>query len=163
MANSFAAAVNAASNLGNQITDKVLGLIDKALQWGKDLVNGIARGIRNSIRTVIDAVINLTDRIKSTILNMLGISSPSKVFHEYGEQMMRGLAGGIAANRALPAEALAGAIPGPGGPGRGYGGMGGPLTIILEADIGGEVVRRQTTLETGTVRGSEYRRRMRQG
>lgn len=71
------------------------GLIDQFTQAGRDIVAGLARGIKNAPGAVWDA---LKGVITSGIANakaLLGIRSPSRVFMEIGEYIGQGLAIGI--------------------------------------------------------------------
>lgn len=62
---------------------------------GKALLEGLVNGIKGAVNWVKDAVCNVGKSIKNWFCNLFGIHSPSKVFHEYGEYIDKGLADGI--------------------------------------------------------------------
>lgn len=76
------------------------------LDVGKDIIQGLINGITNMAGAVGNAISGVVSKVKSFITNPLGIFSPSRVFHGYGENLMQGLANGINANSHLPAEAI---------------------------------------------------------
>lgn len=78
-------------------------------QVGKDISLGMAEGIRNAIGKVGEALNYLTSIAPQWVKDALGISSPSKVFAEIGNNIMAGLAQGIDQMTAVPQVALAGA------------------------------------------------------
>jgi len=77
----------------------------KAFQWGKDIINGLVRGIRSAIGAVTGAVKSVADTVVKTFKNVLGISSPSKVMAEHGDNFNQGLANGINRTKAVPSAA----------------------------------------------------------
>lgn len=81
-----------------------------AMDWFKEIGNNIVDGIRNGISNAWDSFKNwILDQINGLIdgiLNSLGIGSPSRVFMEIGENMMAGLALGIANTMKQPQLAL---------------------------------------------------------
>lgn len=75
---------------------KVLtGGIDLFADIGKALMEGLGNGIKKAVNWVKDAVTSVGNKIKNWFCNLFGIHSPSKVFHEYGEYIDKGLADGI--------------------------------------------------------------------
>ena len=62
---------------------------------GKQLIDGMARGITNGTSILIDAITTLVDKMIATILDLLGISSPSTVTTAQGEDIVNGLVLGI--------------------------------------------------------------------
>lgn len=75
---------------------KVLsGGIDLFADIGKALMEGLGNGIKKAVNWVKDAVTSVGRSIKNWFCNLFGIHSPSKVFHEYGEYIDKGLADGI--------------------------------------------------------------------
>lgn len=65
------------------------------LQYGKNIVQGLIDGIKSMIKKVRDVVGSLVDSIKSKITGALGISSPSKVMIEFGEDTGEGFLIGL--------------------------------------------------------------------
>ena len=76
------------------------------LGFGTDLVTGLADGIRNSITNAVEAVTGLGSRLLDNFKGMLGIESPSKVFHGYGQDITEGLAQGVEAGTPRAVSAI---------------------------------------------------------
>lgn len=62
---------------------------------GKNIIQSLINGIRSLIMKPVEIVRNLANSIKDTFKNILGISSPSKVFAGLGEDIVAGLQLGI--------------------------------------------------------------------
>jgi len=89
---------------------KLLSLLDE-YDIGADIFTGIEFGLNANIEAMIDGLVEAMDRMITAVQDKLGVASPSKVFQRIGEQMMEGLAIGIAGGAHLPSMALAGATP----------------------------------------------------
>lgn len=90
-------------------------LIDKISKFnpvsvGKNIIDGIAKGIVGKKSVADDAVKAVTDGIKEEAQTELGIHSPSKVFKSYGIYIGQGLANGIAAGTKYVENAMNGLI-----------------------------------------------------
>ena len=86
-------------------------LIDKISKFnpvsvGKNIIDGIAKGIVGKKSVADDAVKAVTDGIKEEAQTELGIHSPSKVFKGYGIYLIEGLANGISAAKDLAVNAI---------------------------------------------------------
>ena len=86
-------------------------LIDKISKFnpvsvGKNIIDGIAKGIVGKKSVADDAVKAVTDGIKEEAQTELGIHSPSKVFKGYGGYIVEGLANGISAAKDLAVNAI---------------------------------------------------------
>lgn len=68
---------------------------------GKDLINGLKKGITDAIGGAIDAVKNVAGKVGGAFKSVLGIKSPSKVFEGYGQDITAGLVKGIAAGQGI--------------------------------------------------------------
>lgn len=78
------------------VYEKVAELPGKALQWGKDMIQGFIDGIKSMASKIIEAIkTTITDKLPSFVKDALGISSPSKVFMGLGAEVGRGFAEGI--------------------------------------------------------------------
>ena len=75
--------------------DKLKPLPGQALQWGKDLINGLIGGISARIGAVRDRIVGLTSSIKAWFTNPLSINSPSRVFMGFGANIGEGAELGI--------------------------------------------------------------------
>lgn len=73
---------------------------------GKNIIDGIAKGIVGKKRAADDAVKIVTDGIQEEAQTELGIHSPSKVFKGYGGYIVEGLANGISAAKDLAVNAI---------------------------------------------------------
>lgn len=73
---------------------------------GKNIIEGITKGIVGKKSAADDAVKVVTDGIKEKAQTELGIHSPSKVFKGYGGYIVEGLANGIFATKDLAVSAI---------------------------------------------------------
>lgn len=92
-------------------------LIDKVsnfnpLSVGKNIIDGITKGITGNTNVSNDAAKQLTDGIKKTTQDELDIHSPSKWFEQIGVYADQGLANGITAAQGYVDEAMQGLING---------------------------------------------------
>jgi phage-related protein len=91
----------------NEAIEFVSGLPDKFISYGQGIIDGIAQGIRNGAEAVRLALVQfLRNTLPAWAIQLLGISSPSKVFAEIGEQIPAGLAVGILAGAGQVYDAL---------------------------------------------------------
>lgn len=86
-------------------------LIDKISKFnpvsvGKNIIDGIAKGIVGKKNVADNAVKAVTDGIKEEAQTELEIHSPSKVFKGYGGYIVEGLANGISAAKDLAVNAI---------------------------------------------------------
>jgi hypothetical protein len=63
---------------------------------GASIAQGLARGVSNAAGQVIAAARRLADSLPKWVRKVLGISSPSRVFMTIGEQIVEGMARGMA-------------------------------------------------------------------
>lgn len=73
---------------------------------GKNIIDGITKGIVGKKSVADDAVKVVTDGIQEKAQTELGIYSPSKVFKGYGGYIVEGLANGISAAKDLAVKAI---------------------------------------------------------
>jgi len=92
-----------------KIVDSVISLF-KDTDWGevgKNIILGIANGLKNAVGFLKDAAIAAAKAALDAAKGFLGIESPSKVFQNViGKNMMLGMAKGIKLSAGLPADAL---------------------------------------------------------
>lgn len=86
-------------------------LIDKISKFnpvsvGKNIIDGIVKGIVGKKNVADDAVKVVTDGIKEKAQTELGIHSPSKVFKGYGVYLIEGLVNGVSATKDLAVKAI---------------------------------------------------------
>lgn len=84
------------------------GKINEFVDIGRAIVRGIIKGISETVRFLVDAAVNAARSALKAAKDFLGISSPSSVFAEIGQQMMAGMAQGITASMNMPQVALTG-------------------------------------------------------
>lgn len=73
---------------------------------GKNIIDGIAKGIVGKKSVADDAVKAVTDGIQEEAQTELGIHSPSKVFKGYGVYLIEGLVNGVLATKGLAVKAI---------------------------------------------------------
>lgn len=86
--------------------DSIPGIIEKAKEWGKDLISNFIDGIKGMWNSLKDTVSN----VGSMIADFLGFSEPKKGalsnFHTYAPDMMQLFAKGIEDNKGLITDAI---------------------------------------------------------
>lgn len=103
------------SDIFGRVRNFVTSLPGEALRWGRDIVDGIADGIRGAIGKVTSAVSGVANKIRSFLHFSEPDVGPLSDFHTYMPDMMSGLAGGIKAGIPMLQKAAglaAGAISG---------------------------------------------------
>jgi len=68
---------------------------DQMIQAGKDIVNGLIKGIKEKLPDLENLLDGIAKKIENAIKNPLGIFSPSRVMKGYGENIMEGLGLGM--------------------------------------------------------------------
>lgn len=79
---------------------------DDWVEAGKNILQGLIDGLKEKAKEAIQFVTDLVEDLLGRINDALGNRSPSTVFKEVGENMMRGLALGIIENMSMPQVAL---------------------------------------------------------
>lgn len=103
------------SDIFGRVRNFVTSLPGEALRWGRDIIDGIADGIRGAIGKVTSAVKGVADKIRSFLHFTEPDVGPLSDFHTYMPDMMSGLATGIKAGIPMLQKAAglaAGAISG---------------------------------------------------
>ncbi|WP_294990366.1 phage tail tape measure protein [uncultured Stenotrophomonas sp.] len=85
----------------NQI---LLGWPAKMMQAGIDMVQGLVNGIVSKGSAAMDAVAGIASGVMDRFKGLLGIHSPSRVFAQFGDFTMQGLAGGIDRSQGEPLQ-----------------------------------------------------------
>jgi len=85
----------------NQI---LLGWPAQMMQAGIDMVQGLANGIVSKGGAAMEAVAGIASGVVSKFKGMLGIHSPSRVFAQFGDFTMQGLAGGLDRSQGEPLQ-----------------------------------------------------------
>ena len=90
----------------NSLVDTLKELPQKFLNYGKNIVDGLIKGINNGIETAKKTVGGLAKAILDKFTTDTGIHSPSKVFWGFGGYIVEGLAKGITAAKELAENAM---------------------------------------------------------
>lgn len=89
---------------------KLTGVWDGSMdEWGhigENIVTGLLNGITGMWDTLVSTVKGKVNGMVSTVKNVLGIHSPSKVFTEIGENVTQGLVNGINTGAPAAQEAI---------------------------------------------------------
>lgn len=119
LANGAANGAGAVWGFLSSIPGRVGGWFGDAASWlygaGQSIVSGLINGISSMIGAAANAAANLAKSALDSAKSFLGIGSPSKMFHEVGLNVGRGMSGGLDASRSAVAEAasrMAGATTG---------------------------------------------------
>jgi len=83
---------------GNSVLLWFQSLPSKFVEFGRNLLQGLANGIKQGVSSAVAAAGEAVEAVKSKVKNFFGINSPSKVFAEFGMWNMEGLAQGMTQN-----------------------------------------------------------------
>lgn len=83
-----------------------IDLPNKFTDFGKNIIDGLVNGIRNAWNGAKEWVVGLGKSIKGWFTGEMDINSPSRVFKGYGENIVAGLAIGIADNALKATQAV---------------------------------------------------------
>lgn len=96
------------TDLWNKVVDLAATIGAKALEIGRNLVQGMIDGIESLWGALLKKVGDLGNDVVNKAKDILGISSPSKVFHEIGVQVGQGFVGGITSTEGDARDATSG-------------------------------------------------------
>lgn len=96
----------AAKDMVDAVVKKVKELPGDMLSAGRDLVEGLWKGIKNGTQWLKDKISGWVGNVTDFLMDLFGISSPSKVTTWMGEMIDEGFAEGIDGNTAAPLRAL---------------------------------------------------------
>jgi len=110
-------AVNAVKNAGRNIVNAVKNafsdaisaaksFVSDAVSAGGDLITGFIDGVKAKAGALVDNVKGVVDSAVSGAKNLLGISSPSKLFKQFGEWTDEGFMQGIERGAKKPIKAM---------------------------------------------------------
>lgn len=79
----------------NGLRNIVTGLLSNAGEWlrniGRQVIDGFLNGLKGAWSAVTSWISGAAERVSGAFRNILGISSPSRVFMEFGENIGQGL------------------------------------------------------------------------
>ena len=84
----------------------ITSLPGQALQWGRDIVDGIARGIRNAIGKITSAVKSVANKIRSFLHFSVPDEGPLTDYETWMPDFIDGLAKGIEKSRGTIQKAV---------------------------------------------------------
>jgi hypothetical protein len=79
----------------NSVKSWLAGLIGDFTRIGRDVINGLVSGIRSMASAPIDAIKGIGNGLVNTFKSFFRIGSPSKLFADYGKNIVQGLSNGI--------------------------------------------------------------------
>lgn len=92
-----AEAGKAAANMVNAVADAIASLPSKMYEAGKNVWQGLVKGIQSGISNATGAAANLAKAVIDKFTTETDIHSPSKLFEQFGIYVDQGLANGITA------------------------------------------------------------------
>ena len=105
-----AEAGKAAANMVNAVADAIASLPLKMYEAGKNVWQGLVKGIQSGIGNATGAAANLAKAIIDKFTTETDINSPSKLFEQFGIYVDQGLANGITAAIPYVATAMQGVV-----------------------------------------------------
>lgn len=105
-----AEAGKAAANMVNAVADAIASLPSKMHEAGKNVWQGLVKGIQSGISNATGAAANLAKAIIDKFTTETDIHSPSKLFEQFGIYIDQGLANGITAAVPYVATAMQGVV-----------------------------------------------------
>ena len=105
-----AEAGKAAANMVNAVADAIASLPAKMYEAGKNVWQGLVKGIQSGISNATGAAANLAKAVIDKFTTETDIHSPSKLFEQFGIYIDQGLANGIAAAIPYVTTAMQGVV-----------------------------------------------------
>lgn len=105
-----AEAGKAAANMVNAVADAIASLPSKMYEAGKNVWQGLVKGIQSGISNATGAAANLAKAIIDKFTTETDINSPSKLFEQFGIYVDQGLANGITSAVSYVATAMQGVV-----------------------------------------------------
>lgn len=105
-----AEAGKAAANMVNAVADAIASLPSKMYEAGKNVWQGLVKGIQSGISNATGAAANLAKAVIDKFTTETEIHSPSKLFELFGGYIDQGLANGITASIPYVTDAMQGVV-----------------------------------------------------
>lgn len=99
---------SAVTNAFSSAIDYLTSLPSKALQWGKDFIQGFIDGITSKISSAVNAIKNFGNKIRSLLHFSRPDTGPLRDYESWMPDFMAGLAKGIKENEYLVTNAVSG-------------------------------------------------------
>lgn len=94
------------NGLSKAIDSKSKDLREAGLRVAGAIINGMTAGLAEKAKDVVDAALDIVDKLPPAVRDLLGIHSPSKVFMLIGQQIAEGLAYGLRNDTIAETEAI---------------------------------------------------------
>lgn len=91
----FKALVSWAKGLPGKVLSALGKIGSKLLSAGKDLINGLLKGMKNAASSVFNWIKGLLKDVKDKVLSFFGIKSPSRLMMYVGDMIVAGLVKGL--------------------------------------------------------------------
>ena len=105
-----AEAGKAAANMVNAVADAIVSLPSKMYEAGKNVWQGLVKGIQSGISNATGAAANLAKAVIDKFTTETDIHSPSKLFEQFGIYIDQGLANGITSAISYVTTAMQGVV-----------------------------------------------------
>lgn len=105
-----AEAGKAAANMVNAVADAIASLPSKMYEAGKNVWQGLVKGIQSGISNATGAAANLAKAVIDKFTTETDIHSPSKLFEQFGIYIDQGLANGITSAISYVTTAMQGVV-----------------------------------------------------
>ena len=105
-----AEAGKAAANMVNAVADAIASLPSKMYEAGKNVWQGLVKGIQSGISNATGAAANLAKAVIDKFTTETDIHSPSKLFEQFGIYIDQGLANGITVAISYVTTAMQGVV-----------------------------------------------------
>lgn len=93
-------------NIWNDIVAWLKGKVSIFSGIGKDMMRGLATGIKSMAGEALNAITGVVDGVVNKAKSLLKINSPSKLFNQFGVWVDQGFAGGIRDEAKNPVSAI---------------------------------------------------------
>ena len=99
---------NAVTNAFDQIKNKIKNLASEAVTWGKDFIEGLARGIRDNAMKVVNSAKDLAGKMRNLLHFSRPDEGPLRDYETWMPDFMSGLQRGIQNNKMRVVNAMNG-------------------------------------------------------
>lgn len=99
-------AANAASQFASNLISGLQSIPGQVVSIGSQIIQGMVDGVLGAAQGLIDAVGGAVNNAIGFAKGLLGIASPSKVFREFGQFTMQGMALGIDDDSDIPVQSI---------------------------------------------------------
>lgn len=98
--------VGKVSSMATGMVNAIKGLPAQFLSFGKDIVNGLIKGITGNVEKAVDAIKGVGSAVKDKFQDVMGIFSPSREFKKFGKWTVEGYQIGVEENAKMATGAI---------------------------------------------------------